>query len=103
MLDITLFNLSTPSIQTTKTKSLVMSGCRASISDEVLYSELEELNFCTLNDNSGFGRLDIELIFENTFTNPYFRFWGQCLSIRTDNGLTLKVNQTQGDEYHSKI
>lgn len=94
MLDTTLFNVSIPDVFASEGKSLVLSGCRVILSEEIPYSEFEELNCYSLNCNDyGYGRADIELSFENKFHNPYFKFYIQCVAIRTDSEVLCKVNR----------
>lgn len=86
MLDLTLFEVNLPLKENKKpSTALILSGCRATISDKIAYSEQNELNFYALNNADNFGKLDIELSFENTIKNPYMRFFVRCVTIRTDN------------------
>lgn len=94
LFDTTLFNVSFPDVTISESKSLILSGCRVSLSENTSYSEFEELNCYSLNCNDyGFGRTDIELSFENMFHDPYFKFYIQCVAIRADNEVLCKINR----------
>lgn len=91
---MTLFNVSFPNENTNKSKALILSGCRVDLIQKVPYSEFDELNFYFLNNNDfGFGITNIELSFENNFIDPYFIFYIQCVTIRSDNGVLCKINK----------
>lgn len=93
MLDTTLINVSIPVVSTKNSKALVLSGCRVVLSENIPYSELDELNYYSLNCNDyGHGGANIELNFENKFQNPYFKFFAQCIAIRTDREILCKIN-----------
>lgn len=106
MLDnsIQLFSVQLPEVSV-KNKALVLTGSSAVFStDNNVYSEIDDLNFSYLNSNDyGFGYMDIEFKFENNFDNPYFKFYISCFSIRTDNGVTIKLNGSPNKESYSKI
>jgi hypothetical protein len=95
MLDTTLFSVKLPSSRPPANQSLTLSGCKADFTSENfdnIYSEFDELNYYILNSNDyGHGRLNIELCFDNTLTDPYFIFYANCFSIRTDNGVRQKI------------
>lgn len=94
MLDTTLFNVNLPDVPTSEGKALVLSGCRVVLAKDIPYSELDELNYYSLNCNDyGYGRTEIELSFENKFSDPYFKFYIQCVAIRTDNAILCKTNR----------
>lgn len=96
MLDGTLFSISLPDIKRPdKTSALIISGCSVHINDEnYIYSEFDELNFCSLNSNDyENGKISIEIEFENTFEDPYFIFYAQCFTIRVSTGLVIKTNK----------
>lgn len=106
MLDntITLFSVQLPEASV-KNKALVLTGSSAVFySNNDVYSELDDLNFSYLNNNDyGMGYMDIEFKFENNFDDPYFKFYTGCFSIRTDNGVTIKLNGFPNRENYSKI
>jgi len=94
MLDTTLFNVSLPEASVGSKKALVLSGCRVELTHERPYSEFEELNFYSINCNDyGCGKAEIELFFDNSFSDPYFEFYMQCITIRTDRGILCKINK----------
>lgn len=97
MLDtsVTLINVNYNRTQPFKqTSGLILSGCRVTLSGNTTYSEIDELNFYDLNCNDyGFGRVDIELTFENIFSDPYFKFYISCVSIRSDGKTICKINR----------
>lgn len=98
MFDTTLFNVNIPVKLTGdgRSKALVLSGCRVVVSENIPYSEFDELNYYALNCNDyGHGRVDIELSFENSKIDPYFEFFIQCVTIRTDKSVLCKVNQNR--------
>ncbi|NLL73632.1 MAG: hypothetical protein GX237_08910, partial [Clostridiales bacterium] len=72
MLDTTLFNINLPPIEINVNKpgdtSLILTGCRVELSENIVYSELDELNYYSLNCNDyNYGRADIELSYEKVF------------------------------------
>lgn len=92
MLDTTLFSVSFPA-SITSSKSLVLSGCRVALPEGQTYSEFDELNYYDLNANDyECGRVDIEICCENSFPNPYSKFYISCVSIRTDCKILCKIN-----------
>lgn len=94
MFDTTLFNVSLPEVSICSKKTLVLSGCRVNLNHDRTYSEFEELNIYSLNcNNYGCGKAEIELFFDNSFPNPYFAFYMQCITIRTDTGFVCKINK----------
>lgn len=95
MFDTTLFNVSIPNISANEGSALVLSGCRVNLSEDIPYSEFDELSYYSLNCNDfGCGGADIELSFDNNFKNPYFKFYIQCVAIRTDSGVLCKINRS---------
>lgn len=93
MLDATLFNVSLPEVSVGSKKTLVLSGCRVKLTQDQPYSEFEELTFYSMNNNDyGCGKAEIELFFDNRFSNPYFKFYMQCITIRTNSKLLIKSN-----------
>jgi len=110
MLDTTLFSVNLPEKEISKNKTLILCGCETRITPCIdVYSELDELNYYTLNNNDyGLSRLDIQLDFQNNFEDPYFNFYVQCVSLRTNKGLLRKINynpfhKALRQNYYSKI
>ncbi len=109
--DITLFDLHIDSNGETTNPALVIKGCNAVICNDrygsqAIYSELEESSLVYLNKNDYKGNalvLEIEICFSNNQRTPYHWFWARCFSIRTDNGLVIKVNGEKHDKAQSKI
>lgn len=103
---INLFNVQLPQLEV-KNNALVLSGCNSNIStDKKIYSELDELNFICLNSNNGYGYIEIELCFDNNLKNPYIPVFGRCFTIRTNNGVLIKLNGPLYDRverYFSKV
>lgn len=106
MLDnnITLFSVQNENISV-KGKTLVLTGCNAILfHDNLPYSELDELTISTLNNNDfGLGKMVIEFCFENNFSQPYLNCYAGCFSIRTDNGVKIKINGQPREKFHTKI
>lgn len=78
-----------------KSNALVLNGCVANLntkSDAQIYSELEELNCVSLNSNDYEKYLRIEFCFCDNYHDMYQKFWARCFTIRTDNGVRLKIN-----------
>ena len=106
--EIKLFTVSLPNREV-KNNALVMTGCNAYIrnfsdKESMLYSELEELSYSYLNKNDFENyRLEIDFCFENNLITPYHWFYAGCFSIRTDNGLIIKLNGNATKKCLSKI
>lgn len=67
-----------------KANRFIFDSCKAIVSDK-LYSELDELNFANLNFNDyGFGYIEFEFGFKESFINPYMKFYASCFDIRTN-------------------
>ncbi|MBE5968451.1 MAG: hypothetical protein E7255_16105 [Lachnospiraceae bacterium] len=80
-------------------ESLILSGCRVVLPEKIEYSELDELSYYTLNCNDyDYGRMDIELNFENGFKDPYFKYYVQCVTIRADKKAICKINRNRSRE-----
>ena len=88
-----------------RNESLLLSGCNVKLhKNEEIYSEFDELNFSYLNSNDyGCWNMEIELCFENNFKNPYQEFYARCFTIRTDNGIRIKINGDNSDKTYSKV
>lgn len=105
----TLFNVSLSTHYSNESTALVLSGCKVILSEDIPYSELDELSCYYLNNNDyDCGRIIVELYFNNYFIDPYFEFYIQCVSIRADNNLLCKINknlkqQTMGNKNYTKI
>lgn len=106
MLDnkMTLFHVQLAN-KSVKNKALVLAGCAAYLhANKIVYSELDELNFSDINRNDyGLGFMDVEFYFEDSFDDPYFKFCTRCFSIRTDNGVRIKLNGYPDNQYYSKV
>ena len=110
MLDsqIVFFQIALPNKEV-KNKALVMTGCNAYIQNftnvgDTVYSEFEELNYSYLNKNDYESyRLEIEFCFENSLDSPYHWFYAGCFSIRTDNGVKIKLNGNPSEKCLTKI
>lgn len=88
-----LFDVNLANSNTSQNNALILSGCKVKL-NAVPYSELDELTYYYLNNNDfGYGIIKIELNFENTFINPYFDFYIQCVSIRADNKTICKIDK----------
>lgn len=100
----TLFEIHLPD-KAVKNKALVLAGCSAFLhANKNVYSELDELNFSGINRNDyGLGFMDVEFSLENSFDDPYFDFYTSCFSIRTDNGVRIKLNGYPEEQYYSKV
>ncbi len=100
MLDFTLFEINLPPKENNyKSSTLILSGCKAVIYDKIAYSEQNEQNFYPLNNANDFGKLDIELSFENTIKNPYSKFYVRCVTIRTDNEKICAINKNKSEHF----
>lgn len=92
-------NFPLPSKPIKETDNLILNGIRISL-DDGLYSEIEEQNYFSLNNNDyTSGRVDIELQFV-PLKESYCQFWIGCTSIRTEHGV-YKVNPSAGS-YNTK-
>lgn len=91
-----LFNLSlVPNFQNlAQGSTLQVVSCSVLVDNikKTPYSELQELNRCLINSNNGFGDVVVEVGFVNKFKNPYFKFWGNCVSIRADDSVICKID-----------
>lgn len=100
MLDLTLFKVGLPSKENNiQSTALILSGCRTIVTDETSYSEQDEQNYCLLNDVNDFGKLDIELSFENTMKNPYLKFYIRCVTIRTNNEKICAIDKSMPEQF----
>lgn len=79
-------------ILSAKRENLILSDCNVHLINKTPYSEIDELNFCPLNSNNGFGNVSFELVFEKLNVS-YSIFYLGCLSLRTDNGFIRKLNR----------
>ncbi|MBE5939666.1 MAG: hypothetical protein E7266_04630 [Lachnospiraceae bacterium] len=92
--DIKLFDLNFPTRES-KGNALVINGCNAFIKkngNKEVYSELEEMSYVYLNCNDYDQKMEMEFCFCNNQDNLYPRFWARCFAIRTDIGMTYKIN-----------
>lgn len=93
---ITIFdiqNLQVGKSEKSRTERLTLDSCKAIIYDKT-YSELDELSFANLNHNDyGFGYIEYEFGFKESFSNPYMRFYIACFALRMNLlGYPIKVN-----------
>ena len=86
-------------------KALVLRACNVYLFDDSrIYSELEEQTFDSLNDNEGYGELNIEFVFENNIVREsYPNFYTKCFVIRTDTGCFIKPMKVINNPNNSKI
>jgi len=86
-------------------KALLIRACKVYVfSEERIYSELEELTFDALNDNEGYGTLDIEFVFANNIVSEsYPEFYTKCFVIRTDSGVKIRPMKMKNNPTYSKI
>lgn len=86
-------------------KALLLRACNIYIcNDNRIYSELEEQTFDALNDNEGYGVLDIEFIFANNVVKKeYPKFYTKCFVLRTDTGVRIKPMKCTNIPSASKI
>lgn len=110
MLDIhnTLFKLNFSKIEMPVTQSIVIAGCNAylgeCLGDKKVYSEWEENNYAYLNRNDHHGKvIEIEICLNSIPNYIYSEFYARCFAIRTDNGITIKINGPQKDKYIAKM
>lgn len=110
MLDgqITIFEVSLPRIESKESKIQVISGVNAYIgqfcsNDSKIYSELEKESTAYINKNINGNVLELELCLKANKENTYCPFLARCISIRTDNGLILKINGFQNDFHDTKV
>lgn len=90
-----------------KQEHFILSDCKVSFDSKVPFSEIDELNFCLLNNNQGYGHILIELSLE-MIKNPYTLFYLGCLSLRTDKGVVIKIDRPSSfkefvSENYSKV
>lgn len=93
---ITIFdiqNLQVGKSEKLRTERLVLDSCKAIIYDKT-YSEFDELSFANLNHNDyGFGYVEYEFGFKESFSNPYMRFYIACFALRMNLlGYPIKLN-----------
>lgn len=84
---------------------LVLRECKAKLFNEgTPYSELDEITFSLLNYNDyGFGWMNIEFCFDMAEIYVYQPFYAACFAIRTNNGVTCKLNGHPKMKCASKI
>ena len=110
MLDanITLFNANFPKVEMPETEAFIIAGCNAylgeCLGDKKVYSEWEENNYAYLNTNDHHGKvIEIEICLNSILNYIYSEFYARCFAIRTDNGITIKINSSQKDKYITKM
>ena len=86
-------------------KVLLLRECKVYLFDDVrIFSEFEAMTLDRLNDNEGFGELDIEFVFENNIVNEsYPDFYTKCFVIRTDTKCFIKPMKLSNHPSYSKI
>lgn len=72
-----------------RTERLIINSCKAIFYDRT-YLEFDELSFANLNHNDyGFGYIEYEFGFKESFSNPYMKFYHCYLNKNlTDSVLT---------------
>ena len=83
-----------------KVMVLQMTGCTISLEDDFPMSEFEETSFYLLNTNDGFGRIDIEVRFENSPEITYKDYLIRTVAIRNERSVMFK--KTKGVEKRNK-
>jgi len=105
---VTFFEVNLPSKEVGK-NVMVFSGCNAylksaELGTQGIYSELEEISFSHLNDNdTGYRKLEIEFCFRNNQKSAYQCFWANCFSVRTENGVVIKVARRECRKAYTKV
>ena len=92
--DVKLFEIHFPK-QDVKNNTLILNGCNAYLNEKkesIIYSELEEMSYVYLNSNDYENYIQIEFSFCNNQSSSYQKYWARCFSIRTDNGVKIKIN-----------
>lgn len=86
-------------------KALLLRACNVYLFDDNrIYSELETLTFDRLNDNEGYGEIDIEFVFDNNIINEsYPVFYTKCFVIRTDTKCFIKPMKLSNHSNNTKI
>lgn len=84
---------------------LVLRECKAKLfNTDNPYSELDEFTFSLLNYNDyGHGWMNIEFCFDMVEMYAYAPFYAGCFAIRTNNGVTCKINGHAKEKCASKI
>lgn len=88
-----------------ESKILLLRACRIYIfSNNRIYSEFEEQTFSALNENYGFGVLDIEFVIKNNIVKEsYPQFYTKCFVIRNDKRELIKPMKYSNQPAESKI
>ena len=107
--NIKLFEVNLPAIQIKSSVAMIVAGCNAYVGNYIAsekrgYSEWEENNYAYLNCNDYNGKVfEIEICLQSNEQNIYSEFYIRCFSIRTDNGLNIKVNGLKNNKYYTKM
>ena len=107
MLDVKLLSITAavPNMTENVPKALLLRACKVHVfGNGRIYSELEEQTFDSLNDNKGFGVLDIELVFGREVVKKSFpKFYTKCFVIRTDTNVIIKPMKFSNESNYSKL
>ncbi|WP_410496588.1 hypothetical protein QTL86_04140 [Cellulosilyticum sp. ST5] len=103
----TIFSAQNEVNESTKIRQncLVLRECKAKLfNSDNPYSELDESTFSLLNYNDyGYGWMNIEFCFDMVEMYAYAPFYAGCFAIRTNNGITSKLNGHPKSKCASKI
>ncbi len=85
--------------------ALILRACNFyAFGKNEICSELEILCFDELNQNNGFGAMDIEFVFKrNVVDEAYPKFYTKCFVLRTDTGKFIKPMKRTNYPNCSKI
>lgn len=94
-----------PKNTNSSSKVLLLKECKVYIFDNGrIYSEFEDQTFNMLNDNHGYGAMDIEFVMENNIVREgYPKFYTKCFVLRTDTCFFLKPMKLNNSTSCSKI
>lgn len=94
-----------PSKAESASKVLLLRACKIYIFDSNrIYSEFEEQTFDALNDDRGYGVLDIEFVLVNSIVKEgYPQFYTKCFVMRTDAEEFIKPMKFSSHPTSSKI
>lgn len=90
---IVLFDIHDIVKERSSSNRLVFNSCKAIIYDKT-YSEFDEMTFANLNHNDyGFGYIEYEFSFKESFNTPYMEFFVSCFAFRMNLlGYPIKLN-----------
>lgn len=107
--DVKLFEINLPAIDAKSHVGMIVSGCNAYMGTymagrDKVYSEWEENNYAYLNSNNYNGKvLELEICLQSNQDNIYADFYARCFTIRTDNGLRIKIDGFKHDRHCTKM